>query len=83
SPLEIEEAFSPWFPVSAAGNTARIQGQQTSLELKVIEPAGAVFSATALKEACEANQHSDILTRLAVVLPLGTRRFVMHMIPVE
>ncbi|MBI5960626.1 MAG: heparinase II/III family protein, partial [Chloroflexi bacterium] len=39
SPLEIEEAFSTWFPVSAAGNTARIQGQQTSLELKVIEPA--------------------------------------------
>jgi hypothetical protein len=82
-PLDIEEAFSTWFPVSTHGNTARIQGEHTALMLQVIEPVGAVFSAESLHEACQANQRSGILTRLAVNLPSGTRRFVLRITPLE
>jgi hypothetical protein len=51
--------------------------------LQVIEPVGAVFSAESLHEACQANQRSGILTRLAVNLPSGTRRFVLRITPLE
>ncbi len=44
APLEVEEAITTWSPVEAHGSTARITGEQSALELQIIEPGGAVFA---------------------------------------
>jgi hypothetical protein len=83
-PLTVEEAFSTWFPVDVDGRTARILGAHTTLELAILEPAGEmVFAAEALTEDCRANKMDEILTRLAVVVPKGAKRFKMQMTPVK
>jgi hypothetical protein len=80
-PLEIEEAFVTWDAVSVDGAIARITGQQSELLLKVESPSEAVFNATALDDACRANGRQGCLTRLSVDLPMGTRRFILRIIP--
>jgi hypothetical protein len=77
-PLEVEEAFVTWCPVSVAGSTARIGGERNELSLSIVEPAGATFSATLLTEECRANQREQTLTRLSACLPLGAGRFVLQ-----
>jgi hypothetical protein len=79
--LDIEEAFSTWFPVELAGNIARVKGERTTLELRVAEPAGAVFRAESLDAACRDNRADDVLTRLSVTLPRGATRFRISMTP--
>ncbi len=77
-PLEVEEAFVTWYPVSAEGSTARITGGRHELTLTILEPAGAVFSAARLTEECNANQREETLTRLSACLPPGAGRFVVQ-----
>lgn len=78
SPLEVEEAFVTWYPVSVDGSTARIMGKRNELSLMVLEPAGAKFTADLLTEDCRANQREQTLTRLAAYLPTGSPRFVLQ-----
>lgn len=80
-PLAVEEAFTTWSAVEAAGRHARITGEQAALDLVIIEPAGAVFAVESLEEACRANLLDGTLTRLSVTLPEGTTRFVLQMVP--
>jgi hypothetical protein len=79
--LEIEEAFITWATVLVEGNTAKITGLQDELLLRIEEPRGMTFVTTRLDEACQANGRQECLTRLAVDLPPGTRRFVLQIIP--
>lgn len=79
--LEIEEAFVTWESVSVEGESARITGQQGALLLRIEEPQGMTFVATLLDEACHANGRPEHLTRLAVNLHPGTRRFVLQISP--
>ncbi|MCG8351705.1 MAG: heparinase II/III family protein [Chloroflexales bacterium] len=72
--LAIEEVFVTWDSVAVNGGTAQITGARSSLELTIQEPAGAVFQATRLEEACRANQRERTLTRLTATLPNGTQR---------
>jgi hypothetical protein len=80
-PLAVEEAFTTWSTVVVSGSTARITGEQGALELSIVEPAGAVFAAESLEEACRANLLDGTLTRLSVTLPEGAARFVLHIVP--
>lgn len=80
-PLAVEEAFVTWFPVEVDGATARILGEQTTLELAVLEPAGVSFAVEALEEACRANHIEQVLYRLSVALPEGAERFRLRMTP--
>jgi hypothetical protein len=81
-PLTVEEAFSTWFPVEVEGNTARIIGEHTTLELTIIEPAvQVVFAAEPLTDDCRQNKMDGVLTRLAVVVPQGAKRFKMQLTP--
>ncbi len=83
TPLAVEEAFSTWFPVEVDGRTARILGEHTTLELAILEPSEMmIFAAEALTDDCQANQMDEVLTRLAVVVPKGTKRFKMQMTPI-
>lgn len=81
APLDIEEAFCTWYPAEINGSAATIQGERHRLELCVQEPAGVVFSAELLTDACRENDMDGVLTRLAVRLPPGTTRFVMRITP--
>lgn len=82
APLEIEEAFVSWSAVSATGDAATITGRHAELILRIVEPAGASFSVLSLEEECRANRREGTLTRLAVSLPSGVRRFVLQITPV-
>lgn len=42
-PLPVEEAFTTWLPVKVRGRTARITGLKSTLTLRIIEPAKALF----------------------------------------
>ncbi|MBN1310246.1 MAG: heparinase II/III family protein [Anaerolineae bacterium] len=78
---EIEEAFVTWYAASVNESTARIAGQQSALTLVIKEPIGIAFSAASLEVECQANRSEGILNRLTVNLPVGTRHFVLQMIP--
>jgi hypothetical protein len=78
---EIEEAFVTWADVRTDGARAHITGKRAALMLQVVEPAGAVFSAERLEEACRANRRDGVLTRLAVLLPPGSTSFKARIIP--
>lgn len=94
-PLPIEEAFVSWHSVTLDGNKAVIRGERNAVELVVLEPAGVVFQAERLEEACRANkvmpekgekttsqgQGTGVLTRLSVALPPGAARFAMRLTP--
>ena len=82
-PLAIEEAFVTWDAVALEGGTARITGPRAAITVQVIEPAGAVFAAEPLEDACHANRSSGLLTRLSIDLPPGSTRFVLRMTPLE
>ncbi len=79
--LPIEEAFVTWFPVQITGATAQIIGERSALSMTITEPATATFTVASLAEACRANERDGVLTRLAVALPAGTRRFRLHLSP--
>ncbi len=79
--LPIEEAFVTWFPVQIEGATARITGERSALRMTIEEPADATFAVASLAEACRANERDGVLTRLAVALPAGTRRFRLCLSP--
>lgn len=81
APLPVEEAFSTWSTVTLAGAVARITGARAALDLRIVEPAGAVFAAESLADACRANHLAGTLTRLSVALPQGTTRFVLSLSP--
>jgi len=81
APLSIEEAFVTWHPVELEGGTARILGDQSVLELRIQEPAGAAFTLESLEEACRANEINSALYRLAAALPEGSTRFKMLLTP--
>jgi hypothetical protein len=81
APLEIEEAFSTWYPVEVQENNAVVRGKHSTLELTILEPEGARFAAESLEEACRENHLEGILTRLSTVLPPGSTHFRMRMIP--
>jgi hypothetical protein len=80
APLEVEEAITTWSPVEAHGSTARITGEQSVLELQIIEPAGAVFAVESLDDACRANWLEGTLSRLSVTLPSAATRFKLTII---
>lgn len=80
SPLEVEEAFVTWCPVEVEGGTALVLGRESVLDIAVVEPAGALFRAERLEEACRANRKEGVLTRLSVVLPAGATRFRATMV---
>ncbi len=80
-PLEVEEAFVTWDSVELNGSAARISGLQGSLDLTILEPAGATFAAQSLADDCRENQREGTLTRLVVQLPLGQTVFKMEMKP--
>jgi hypothetical protein len=63
------------------GATAHIVGQRSALELKVQEPAEAVFVAVSLAEACLVNRREGVLTRLTVNLPAGVTYFRLQITP--
>lgn len=80
SPLEIEEALVTWCPVEVEGGAARVLGRESLLDITVVEPAGALFRAERLEEACRANGKEGVLTRLSVELPAGATRFRARMV---
>lgn len=80
-PVEIEEGFVTWYPVSVSGTTAVIASGQNALTLMIEEPSGGVLTATSLASACRANHREGNLTRLAAGLPSGECCFILHMIP--
>lgn len=79
--LEIEEAFMTWNEVVLVGSQAILNSGCSAIALSITEPAGAAFTAQSLEAECRANQREGVLTRLAVLLPAGSRRFVMEITP--
>ncbi len=79
--LAVEEAFVTWNQVKTNGSSATITGNQSSLQLTIIEPAGSVFEAQSLAEECRTHQREGVLTRLVVTLPPGQTDFVMEIHP--
>jgi hypothetical protein len=80
-PLEIEEAFVTWFSTTVDGAAARVHGEQNTLLLTILEPAGAAFNAELLTVECRANQREGVLTRLSALLPPGAQHYVMRITP--
>jgi hypothetical protein len=83
APLTVEEAFSTWFPVTIDGPTAHIRGESVALELVVLEPDDAIFTAESLEQGCRDNELDGVLTRLAIQLPEGTTSFRMSITPAK
>ena len=81
APLEIEEAFSTWSSVQASGASATITGKKGAIELTILAPAGAVFTAQSMAEECKTHQREGLLTRLAVQLPAGETGFKLKIEP--
>jgi len=81
SPLDVEEAFVTWAQVALSGDSARINGKRGALELRILEPAGAVFEAHSLAEECQTHQREGVLTRLTVRLAPGQTDFKMEIRP--
>ncbi len=81
APLPIEEALLTWAAVKTSGRKAEISGAQASLKLEIVEPAGAAFVAEDKSDECRINERAGQLTRLAIQLPPGATRFVLHITP--
>jgi hypothetical protein len=81
-PVEIEEALVTWADVALEGAAARVCGKNGLLELYIEQPAGCVFQAERLEEACRANRREGVLTRITARLPLGSACFIMRIRPV-
>ena len=80
-PLDVEEAFVTWFPVKALGAEVWVQGSRSAVKLEIEDPAGAFFVLQDMAAECRANRREGVLTRLAVNLPNGTRRFQLRITP--
>lgn len=80
-PQDVEEAFATWAEVDIQGACAWINGKENRLELRLEEPAGAVFHVERLEEDCRANRREGVLSRISAALPAGSQRFKMRILP--
>jgi hypothetical protein len=79
--MEVEEAFVTWQKAEVSGNTARVSTEKGTLEITADQ---GVFTAEALKDACEANHKKGMLSRIALARPAASRvaaRFTMRYVP--
>jgi len=72
-PLEIEEAFITWLPVTLEGDRVHIHGQQHTLILQAAESAEVALES--LEQAATANKCPPNITRITFTLPAESRAF--------
>jgi hypothetical protein len=78
-PVEVEEAFVTWRPVSVRGGVARVRGEKAELVLKVVEPRGARWRVEEVSVRTAHSTEPSTLRRIAFVLPPGSAGCVVEM----
>lgn len=68
APLPVEEVFVTWMDVQLQGSSALLLGQENSLRLSILAPAGAVFSLELCEQASRENRKPQVLKRLKIAL---------------
>jgi hypothetical protein len=80
-PLPVEEALVTWGDVTLDRDRVVVAEDGAAVQITIEQPAGAVFQAERLEQACRANQKPRTLTRLTVALPADALCFRARITP--